>query len=100
VDWTDVRIICLAPNYKWHALYAVQKMGVRIQLWTYRFFENNAVYTPAHNGPKGHLDEGFRSFNVLKSLQSDFHIACPGMPDVGHITGKAPKKLYVAYKAL
>jgi predicted transport protein len=44
VDWTDVRIICLAPNYSRYARYAVEKMGARIELWTYRFFENNTVY--------------------------------------------------------
>src|SRR3984893_1685226 len=35
VDWTDVRVICLAPNYKKYDLHAVQVMGANIEMWRY-----------------------------------------------------------------
>ncbi len=40
VDWSDVRVICLAPNYKKYDLHAVQVMGANIELWRYRLFKN------------------------------------------------------------
>jgi hypothetical protein len=36
VDWSAIRVICIAPNYKKYDLHAVQMMGANIELWTYR----------------------------------------------------------------
>src|SRR6266545_1927144 len=44
VDWSDVRVICIAPNYKKYDLLAVQVMGANIELWTYRLFANSSIY--------------------------------------------------------
>ena len=44
VDWSDIRVICLAPNYKRFDLHAVQVMGANLELWTYRFFKNGSLY--------------------------------------------------------
>jgi predicted transport protein len=44
VDWSDVRVICIAPNYKKYDLHAVQVMGANIELWKYRLFSNNSLY--------------------------------------------------------
>ena len=44
VDWSDIRVICLAPNYKKFDLHAVQVMGANLELWTYRFFKNGSLY--------------------------------------------------------
>jgi predicted transport protein len=44
VDWSAVRVICLAPNYRKYDLYAVQVMGANIELWRYRLFKNNILY--------------------------------------------------------
>src|SRR5712692_4449471 len=44
VDWSDVRVICIAPNYKKFDLYAVQVMGANIELWTYRMFKSQLFY--------------------------------------------------------
>src|SRR5688572_28958105 len=44
VDWSDIRVICVAPNYKKFDLHAVQVMGANIELWTYRLFKNQALY--------------------------------------------------------
>ena len=44
VDWSDVRVICIAPNYKKYDLHAVQVMGANLELWTYRLFRNDCLY--------------------------------------------------------
>lgn len=44
VDWSDIRVICIAPNYKKYDLHAVQVMGANIELWKYRLYANNNLY--------------------------------------------------------
>lgn len=44
IDWSDIRVICLAPNYKKYDLHAVQVMGANIELWKYRLFSNDSLY--------------------------------------------------------
>ena len=44
VDWSEVRVICIAPNYKKYDLYAVQMMGANIELWSYHLFEDKFLY--------------------------------------------------------
>ncbi len=44
VDWSDIRVICIAPNYKKYDLHAVQVMGANIELWSYRLFDNSTIY--------------------------------------------------------
>lgn len=44
VDWSDVRVICIAPNYRKYDLHAVQVMGANLELWTYRLFRNDTIY--------------------------------------------------------
>lgn len=44
IDWSDIRVICIAPNYKKYDLHAVQVMGANIELWAYRLFANGSLY--------------------------------------------------------
>lgn len=44
VDWTDIRVICIAPGYKKYDLHAVKAMGANIELWQYKLFENETFY--------------------------------------------------------
>lgn len=44
VDWSAVRVICIAPNYRKYDLHAVRVMGAGLELWTYRLFENDVIY--------------------------------------------------------
>jgi predicted transport protein len=44
VDWSDIRVICIAPNYRKFDLHAVQVMGANIELWKYRQFKNRTIY--------------------------------------------------------
>lgn len=44
IDWSDVRVICIAPNFRKYDLHAVQVMGANIELWSYRLFDNSTIY--------------------------------------------------------
>nr|WP_034427449.1 DUF5655 domain-containing protein [Acinetobacter sp. CIP 102143] len=44
IDWSDIRVICIAPNYKKYDLHAVQVMGANIELWRYQLFSNQSLY--------------------------------------------------------
>ena len=43
VDWTDIRVICIAPEFKKYDLHAVQVMGANIELWQYKIYENGII---------------------------------------------------------
>lgn len=43
IDWSDIRVICLAPEYKKYDLHAVQVMGANIELWQYKTYENGIL---------------------------------------------------------
>lgn len=43
VDWSEIRVICLAPEYKKYDLHAAQVMGTNIELWQYKLYENNVL---------------------------------------------------------
>ena len=77
VDWSDVRVICIAPNFRKYDLHAVQVMGANIELWSYRFFENSTLY----------LEEVFR-----KSYEST------GMGETS-VSGKNPIMVAAGKKA-
>ena len=43
IDWSDIRVICIAPEYKKYDLHAVQVMGANIELWQYKLYENGIL---------------------------------------------------------
>ena len=43
IDWSDIRVICLAPEYKKYDLHAVQVMGANIELWQYKTYDNGIL---------------------------------------------------------
>jgi predicted transport protein len=57
IDWNDIRVICIAPEYKKFDLYAVRSMGANIELWQYKLYNTNTLY----------LEEVFRKSTVLIS---------------------------------
>jgi len=61
VDWSDVRVICIAPGYKKYDLHAVKVMGANIELWRYRLYTNKAIY----------FEEVFKQTYPDNSISSD-----------------------------
>ena len=124
IDWSDIRVICIAPNYKKYDLHAVKVMGANIELWTYRLFDNSTLY----------LEEVFRkTYGAVEANGKDPTMVAAGKKAAvtkatgsytfeEHLKGKpekirnlaisvqeiimgldpameqAPKKFYVAYK--
>lgn len=44
VDWSAIRVICIAPQYRKYDLHAARLMGANLELWTYRRFDNNTLF--------------------------------------------------------
>jgi predicted transport protein len=122
VDWSDIRVICLAPNYKRYDLHAVQVMGANLELWTYRLFENDALYleevfkksvtttAPSSGkgltaGQKAALSRKTGSYTVAqhfkgkpKNIQDLARSIQEFLLGLDPAMEEVPKKLYLAYK--
>lgn len=61
VNWEYIRVICLAPSYDRYSLHAVRHMGVGLELWQYRKYENGVL----------EMQEVFRSSGQPKSSNSN-----------------------------
>jgi predicted transport protein len=44
VDWSNIRVICIAPNFKKYDLHAVNMMGANIELWQYKLYEDKVLH--------------------------------------------------------
>jgi len=127
VDWSAVRVICLAPNYRKYDLYAVQVMGANIELWRYRLFMNSVLYleevlqkavstTPeipvsgknpvmVAAGKKAAISKATGVYTFEKHIEGKpekikdmvFEIK-EFIMDLDSAMEEVPKKLYVAYK--
>ena len=125
VDWSDIRVICLAPNYKKYDMHAVMVMGVNLELWTYRLFENGALYleqvvfdkstttspsgsvasTGMTAGQKAALSRKTGSYTIdqhFKGKPSRVKELAQSVQefllDLGPAIDEVPKKDYIAYK--
>jgi predicted transport protein len=43
VDWSDIRVICISPNYSRYDLHAASVLREKIELWIYRLYSNNVL---------------------------------------------------------
>ncbi|PID77070.1 MAG: hypothetical protein CSB24_03380 [Deltaproteobacteria bacterium] len=126
IDWSSIRVICIAPNYKKYDLYAVQVMGANIELWKYRLFTNNCLYleevfhtaksTPSSitvSGKNPAMVEAGKKAAQVRATTYTFEEHLEGKPKQiqeliyiirDFITGldssieEVPKKFYIAYK--
>jgi len=74
VDWSDIRVICLAPEYKKYDLHAVQVMGANIELWQYKLYENGILS----------IDEVYKRINKGSHQESEnFNGKNPVMVEAG-----------------
>lgn len=74
VDWSDIRVICIAPEYKKYDLHAVQVMGANIELWQYKIYENGIL----------NLEEIYKRTNTNSNQESeDYNGKNPIMVEAG-----------------
>jgi predicted transport protein len=124
VDWSDIRVICLAPGFKKYDLHAVSRMGANIQLWRYqrhtkKFAELKKVFplessTDQHDMQvKGSARSGFKAsetrryadYNIEshlsradESIRPIFDLVRAQIMSLDESVQEAPKKFYIAYK--
>jgi len=73
VDWSEIRVICIAPEFKKYDLHAVQVMGSNIELWQYKIYENGIIS----------IDEVFRKSGATTHTTSDKEGKDPVMIEAG-----------------
>jgi predicted transport protein len=73
IDWNDIRVICIAPEYKKFDIYAVNQMGANIELWQYKLYNTNTLF----------LEEIFRKSTALMTPISDIRNKSPIMVEAG-----------------
>lgn len=74
VDWSAIRVICIAPGFKKYDLHAVKVMGANIELWQYRLFDDEFLY----------LDEVYRrSTHLLGNVGDSLDTKNPAMVAAG-----------------
>ncbi len=73
VDWSDIRVICIAPEYKKYDLHAVQVMGANIELWQYKLYENGIL----------NIEEVYKRTNTILREVGDFNEKNPVMVEAG-----------------
>jgi predicted transport protein len=127
VDWSDLRVICIAPEYKKFDIHTVQVMGASIELWQYRTYENGilaleAVYKRADSkqssmeltgknpimvnaGKKAALTRKNTTFtleahyeNLDDNILELFNSVREFLVTLGSSIEELPKKNYIAYK--
>ena len=121
VDWSEVRVICIAPNYKKYDLHAVTVMAANIELWQYRLYENGAfyfeeIYKPirSHRSSSKAQNDTLEGTSDSASSVPTFESHLNGKPDFivrwandirefifsldEHIE-EVPRKMYIAYRA-
>ncbi|GLI57342.1 hypothetical protein PM10SUCC1_28560 [Propionigenium maris DSM 9537] len=120
VDWSSIRVICIAPGYKKYDLHAAEMMNAPIELWKYKNYENGMfnleevfsrkdISTPkpmkVNKGKKEckeeasiHTYEDRKSKLGTEELKNLLDEIRDYTVDLGESVEEAPKKLYVAYK--
>jgi predicted transport protein len=73
IDWNDIRVICIAPEYKKYDIHAVKMMGTNIELWQYKFYNTNILY----------LEEIFKKSTAFISPEIDTKDKNPIMVKAG-----------------
>lgn len=74
VDWSDIRVICIAPAYKKYDIHAAKMMGANIELWQYRLYDDHHMY----------LEEVFRKTSgLMRSVGADGAGKNPVMVEAG-----------------
>jgi predicted transport protein len=92
VDWSAVRVICIAPNYRRYDLHAVRVMGANIELWTYRLFANDVLYLEEV------LQKSDPGITAIQTGKSPVMVAAGKKAALARITGSYTFEQHIAGK--
>ena len=124
IDWSDIRVICIAPGYKKYDLHAVQMMGANIELWEYKLFYLEEVFRKSTSltgaistdsngknpvmvaaGKKGAITRATGSYTFQEHIEKadgQLKNIVQSLQDfiieIDDSIEETPKKYYVAYK--
>ncbi|MDD9817796.1 MAG: DUF5655 domain-containing protein [Gammaproteobacteria bacterium] len=120
VDWSETRVICIAPNYAKYDLHAAQVMGANstevgwtIELWKYHLFADGRLYLEeVHRNRKSTLSTtratGRKSLEIptferhlegrSEQIQKLMRHISEFVAELDSAIEEVPKKKYVAYK--
>ena len=119
VDWSDIRVVCLAQGFKKYDIHAVKRMNVKIELWQYQLFRDNFLYLEQINSlssshetmpsKQGLQNSTFSnrkdSYNIEQHYENKpdpipflFKSAREYILGLGDHVKESPRKLYVAYR--
>lgn len=73
IDWNDIRVICIAPEYKKFDLHAVRMIGANIELWQYKLYNTDTLY----------LEEIFKKSTALMGSSDEIKDKNPVMVEAG-----------------
>lgn len=119
IDWSFIRVLCIAPGYKKYDLHAVKMMGADIELWEYKYFENgvldlNEIHSSNKNTVKSTSEErqvkdvfveSTDEYSVdehLRKIREEkkhlFYALQEFISNISEDISEVPKKHYIAYK--
>jgi predicted transport protein len=127
IDWSSIRVICIAPGYKKYDLHAVKVMDVpEIELWQYKYFENgvfeleeiygnsigkksnancgnskvelNGANSSEVNVPVDEFNIDWHLRKANQSLVETFYYLQEKIVNLDSLIEERPKKNYIAYK--
>jgi len=119
IDWSYIRVICIAPGYDNYALHAVKHMPTGIELWKYRNFANGTfeleeIYKPQAK-KRGRVEMANTNSAVVveelpeytiemhqakgsKNVLDLFEQVHDYILQLDEAISVVPRKLYIAYK--
>ncbi len=125
IDWSSVRVICLAPSYSRYSLHAVKQMSVRaeLELWQFSSHQDgifqlekilhsghNARSQPKSQGPNAETSEGLsgedpvpnleqhRDFIEVDDVRDAFDQLLEDISRLSDSVEIVPRRVYTAFK--
>jgi predicted transport protein len=121
VDWSHIRVICIAPGFDRYSLHAVRHMGAELELWQYHRYANGVLeIEEIYRGSESRAIRESKPSRAKKAASAnaavsdytyDFHAAkaepqtqellralTDFISSLDDAIAEVPQKFYIAYK--
>lgn len=121
VDWSHIRVICIAPGFDRYSLHAVKHMGAELELWQYHRYANGVLdIEEIYRGGESRAQKDSKTPKARKNAAAtsnstgysyEYHAAKaePGTQELlrtitdfvsslDDAIAEVPQKFYIAYK--
>lgn len=98
INWENPRVIVIAERFSPYDVFGVRRMGANIELWTYRYYDNEfllfeAIYVPGGGGkagkPSGKVENGKIIIEATESSKEVISEEKPVYDLDHHLKGKS-----------